>query len=88
MRPAEAEVILGHRIGNQLMIEQEEVQRLSCDENIVHFVQRIVSDVDAVDEDEDDAQDVANACQPFCDVVAEGGLVVYAVDRVCWIFAA
>ena len=61
---------------------------MGCYENIVHFIKSIVSDVDTVDEDKNDAQDVANACQPFCDVVAERGLVVYAVDRVRWILTA
>ena len=55
MCPAETEVILSNRIGNELMIEQKEVKWLRCDEDIVHFVQRIISNIDTVDEDEDDA---------------------------------
>lgn len=53
------------------MIEEEEVKRLCSDEDVIHFVERIVGYVDTMDKDENKTKNVANAGQPFCDVVAE-----------------
>ena len=61
---------------------------MGCDYDVVHFIERVVGDVDTVDQDENETDHVTNAGQPFCYVVAERGLVVDAVDRVRRVISA
>jgi hypothetical protein len=62
MSPAEAIVILGNRIGNEDLIEEKVVQRLGKDDDVIHFIEDIICNIDTVDNYYKDAKNVAYSC--------------------------
>ena len=81
MRPAPSVVELRYGVGDERLREQKEEERLCKDDDIVHLVHDAVGHVYALQEDDQDGEDVAYPRQPLLYVASEGRLVVYAVDR-------
>jgi len=83
MHPAPSVIELREGIGDERLREKEEKEGLGEDDNVVHLVHDAIGHVDTLQQNDENGEDVAYTRQPFFYVTSEGGLVVYAVDRVC-----